>query len=117
MNQKQKDRLKKKLLKEKEEILKKMSEIRSEGKEIEPGIAQDAGDKAESSYAKEFLFELSDTERELLIQIDNALKKIDKDDFGVCEMCQKDISSKRLNAVPWALYCINCQEKEERKSY
>jgi DnaK suppressor protein len=116
VNRKEKDRIKKKLLQEKKEILKKISEFRNEGKEIEPGIAQDVVDKAESSYAKEFLFELSDTEREILIQIDNALEKIEGDDFGICEMCHKEISSKRLNAVPWTPYCIKCQEKLEKKS-
>lgn len=115
MNRKEKDRIKRKLLKEKQEILKKMSEFRNEGKEIEPDVAQDVVDKAESSYAKEFLFELSNTERRLLIQIDNALRKIDSDDFGICEMCGKKISSKRLNAVPWTPYCIKCQEKQEKK--
>lgn len=115
MNRKEKNQIKKKLLNEKEEILKKLSEFRNEGKEIEPGVAQDVIDKAESSYAKEFLFELSDAERKLLIQIDNALKKIERDDFGICEMCQKEISIKRLNAVPWTPYCIKCQEKQEKK--
>ncbi len=117
MNRKEKEKIKKKLIREKEEILKKISEFRSEGKEIEPEIAQDVVDKAESSYVKEFLFELSDTERKLLIQIENALKKIERDDFGICEMCGKEISSKRLNALPWTPYCIKCQEKQEEKSY
>jgi len=117
LNRKEKERIKKKLLKEKDEILKKLSEFRNEGKEIEPGVAQDMVDKAESSYTKEFLFELSDTERKLLIQIDNALKKIERDDFGICEMCQKEISIKRLSAVPWTPYCIKCQEKQEKKIF
>jgi len=44
------------------------------------------------------------------------LKKIERDDFGICEMCQKEISIKRLNAVPWTPYCIKCQEKQEKKT-
>lgn len=115
MNRKEKEKIKKKLHKEKEEILKKLSEFRNEGKEIEPEIAQDPGDRAESTYAKEFLFELSDTERKRLIQIDKALKKVEDDDFGKCESCHKEISAKRLDAIPWTPFCIKCQEKQERK--
>lgn len=115
MNRKEKEKIKKKLLKEKEEILKKLSVFRNEGKEIEPEIAQDPGDRAESTYEKEFLFELSDTERKTLIQIDKALKKIDTDDFGKCERCHREISHKRLDAIPWTPLCIKCQEKQEKK--
>jgi len=116
LNRKEKEKIKKKLLKEKEEILKKLNEFRNEGKEIEPEIAQDPGDRAESTYEKELLFELSDTERKLLIQINKALEKIEKDDFGKCEKCHKEISLKRLDAIPWTPLCIKCQEKQEKET-
>lgn len=115
LNRKEKEKIKKKLLEEKEEILIKLSEFRNEGKEIGPEIAQDPGDRAESTYEKEFIFELSDAERRRLLQIDKALKKIEEDDFGRCESCHKEISKKRLDAIPWTPFCIKCQEKQERK--
>lgn len=93
----------------------KISEAYNETKEVESGIAQDLVDKAESSYTKEFLFSLSHSERELLFLIDGALKRIAKGEFGICQMCRKSIGKKRLDAVPWAPYCIECQEKEEQK--
>lgn len=114
MNVKERERFKKKLLEKKEEIINKLSEVYIESKEVESGIAQDVVDKAESSYTKEFLFSLSDTEREQLFMIDEALKRIEDSSYGICQMCQKNISKKRLNAVPWAPYCIECQEKEEK---
>lgn len=116
MDKKDRERYRKKLLKKKEEIVNKISETYNESKEVESGIAQDVADKAESSYTKEFLLSLSSTEREQLRLIDEALKRIDKKEFGICQSCGKNISKKRLDAVPWAPYCIDCQEKEEEES-
>lgn len=103
-------------MEKKEEIGAKLSEAYSESREVETGIAQDIADKAESSYTKEFLLSLSDAERKQLFLIDEALKRIEKDEYGICQMCQKNISKKRLNAVPWAPHCIECQEKAEEES-
>ena len=116
MNKKERERYKKKLLKKKDEIVDKISETYNESKEVESGIAQDVVDKAESSYTKEFLLSLSNAEREQLRLIDEALKRIDKKEFCSCQSCGKNIAKKRLDAVPWAPYCIDCQEKEEEES-
>jgi DnaK suppressor protein len=115
LTQKEKERHKKKLLEKKKEIIDELREFQNESKMIETGIAQDLGDKAESSYTKEFLLSLSDAEREHLTLIDAALKRIDKDEFGSCLSCDKKIGKKRLNVIPWASYCISCQEKEDQK--
>lgn len=116
MNAKEKERFEKMLLKKKEEIINILSEAYSESKEVESGIAQDIVDKAESSYTKESLFSLSDTERKQLFMIDEALKRIEDSSYSICQKCQNNISKKRLVVVPWAPYCIECQEKEEKES-
>jgi len=116
LNKKERERYRNKLLKKKEEIVNKISETYNESKEVESGIAQDVVDKAESSYTKEFLLSLSDAEREQLLLIDEALKRIDKKELGICQRCGKDINKKRLDAVPWTSYCIDCQEIEEEES-
>lgn len=103
-------------MKKKEEIVNKISETYNESKEVESGIAQDVVDKAESSYTKEFLLSLSNAEREQLLLIDDALKRIDKKELGICQRCGKDINKKRLDVVPWTSYCIDCQEIEEEES-
>ncbi|MBA7699357.1 RNA polymerase-binding transcription factor DksA [subsurface metagenome] len=116
MNKKERERYRNKILKKKEEIVNKISETYNESKEVESGIAQDVVDKAESSYTKEFLLSLSDAEREQLLLIDDALKRIDKKEIGICQRCGKDINKKRLDVVPWTSYCIDCQEIEEEES-
>jgi DnaK suppressor protein len=114
---KEKEKYRQILIKKKEEIINKISEVCNQSKEVESGIAQDLVDKAESSYTKEFLLSLSDTERKQLFLIDEALKRIEKSDYNICQMCNKEISKKRLDAVPWTSYCRECQEKEEEGSF
>ncbi len=116
MNKKEKEYYKKKLFKRKNEIIDKLSEVYNESKAVEPEIAQDVGDRAETSYTKEFLLSLSDAERKQLRLIDEALKRIDDCQYGICQECHKEIGKKRLEAVPWALYCIKCQQKEEEST-
>ena len=73
----------------------------------------DSVDEASRSIERELLFELSDNERITLDQIEAALRKIDKGTYGVCESCQKPIAKARLDALPFARYCIDCQNSAE----
>jgi len=117
LNKKEIERYKKKLIIRKQEIIETLSEFYNESKEVEdPMIAKDMGDKAESSYTKEFLLSLSDTERKQLHLIDEALKRIEESTFGVCQMCGAKIGKKRLDAIAWTPFCIECQEKAEEES-
>ncbi|MCJ7579621.1 MAG: TraR/DksA C4-type zinc finger protein [Candidatus Aminicenantes bacterium] len=117
MNKKDKDQFEKILVKKKKENNKKIDEFYHESRTVvETGVAQDEGDRAENSYTKEFLLSLSDSERKTLQLIDDALKRIKDDTFGKCQMCGKDITMKRLGAVPWAPHCFDCQEKVEEES-
>ncbi len=50
----------------------------------------------------------------LLRQVEIALARLDAGKYGLCLKCELSISEKRLKAVPWALYCIDCQELADR---
>ena len=80
-------------------------------------ISGDVGDEADvasQTFERELLFEMEDSERVILDDIEAALRKIEKRNFGICESCRKSISSPRLKAMPWARYCIACQSRSER---
>jgi DnaK suppressor protein len=115
MNKKDKDEFRKLLAAKKESITRKLTDTITESKEMESNVAQDLVDKAETSYTKEFLLSLSDGERDQLLQIDEALKRLEHGDFGFCQVCHKEIGEKRLKAIPWTPLCINCQEKAEEE--
>ena len=76
----------------------------------------DLADKASSSYTKEFMFSLSNTERRFLQSVSDALLRIENGAYGECRDCEKEIGPKRLEAVPWAELCIDCQQRQERES-
>lgn len=84
------------------------------GQESTDDNADDFADRANNSYNRETMFALSDAERQQMIAIDEALARFDKGAFGECTNCGTDIGKARLEAVPWASYCIDCKEKEEK---
>ena len=114
---------KKVILKRKEEILdaiKHISEdtLRKSQKDASgdiSGYSFHMADVATDTYDREFSLGLASSEREILYELDDALKRVDDGSFGVCEDCSSLISKSRLKAVPAARTCIKCQEKREKK--
>jgi RNA polymerase-binding transcription factor len=114
MDKKRLDYYKKKLQARREELLRTIARTAEEGRTADDDPTVDLADKAANSYTKEFLFGMTNTDRTILNLIDGALKRIDDEEYGVCENCQEEMQQKRLEAVPWAKHCVNCQEKAEK---
>ena len=91
-----------------------IAKTRSAEEETTEESTQDIADKAVSSYTREFLYSLTDGERNTLLHIDDALGRIDVGTYGLCLNCGQLMTEKRLNAVPWAPYCLDCQELNEK---
>jgi DnaK suppressor protein len=114
MDQKKSKAYREKLVLKKQEILEAYNKNKTYGKEADEEGAQDIADKAANSYTKEFLFSLSNTERDVLNLVDEALGRIDLRRYGVCVVCDDEMDKKRLEAIPWAKHCLSCQEKQEQ---
>ena len=103
------------LLDEKKNTLSaEIAKTRSAEEETTEESTQDIADKAVSSYTREFLYSLTDGERTTLLRIDDALGRIEEGTYGFCVNCATAMTEKRLNAVPWAPYCLDCQELSEK---
>jgi DnaK suppressor protein len=113
MDQKKLKVFRERLLQKKQEIMEAYNKNKSYGKEADGEATQDIADKAANSYTKEFLFSLSNAERSLLHEVDDAITRIEDRRYGVCAACEEDMNAKRLEAVPWARLCLACQEKQE----
>ena len=74
----------------------------------------DALDEVQNAAERELAIRNLDRESNLLRNVRAALHRIDEGMYGICLHCEEDISPKRLNAVPWAPYCIACQETADR---
>ncbi len=114
MDKKTVESYKKKLLDKRRELMAAYTKNRQHGRESDEGGSQDLADKASSSYAKEFLYSLSNTERSILSEIEASLAHMAEGEYGVCDECGQRISRKRLDAVPWARYCVPCKERIEQ---
>ena len=107
-------RMKKMLEGRAEELRRGIARTQEQGRTIESGLMGDALDRATTDSTKEYLFNKSTQERRLLNLTEIALRRIEERTFGECANCGNAINQKRLEAVPWAQYCVPCQEKFER---
>jgi DnaK suppressor protein len=109
-----KDPYRKKLVEHQQQILNLYEHDLRVGQQASDEGTEDIVDRANNSYNREFMFALSDTERQILLEINDALERLDGGSFGVCTNCSTDIAKARLRALPWAKYCVDCQEQVER---
>jgi RNA polymerase-binding protein DksA len=68
------------------------------------------------NYEQEFALGLMDSERKLLKEIDEALNRIEEGNYGICRATGKPIAKARLEAKPWAKYCVEYARKLEAES-
>lgn len=74
----------------------------------------DALDEVQHASERELAIRNLDRESNLLRNVRSALRRIDDGTFGTCLHCEEEISPKRVAAVPWAPYCIQCQEQADK---
>jgi DnaK suppressor protein len=101
------------MLAKRQELIQEYTKKLNVGREKAEDGTEDYVDYAVHSYTKEFLLSLNDIDRKILRLIDEALARIAKGTYGFCQECLKPVSEKRLEAVPWARHCLECQELEE----
>ncbi len=83
-------------------------------KELRSQAAGDVVDAALDSAQDEISSQLAEVESRELASIENALVRMSDGQFGVCEGCNCSIPMARLNALPYATLCINCQREQEQ---
>jgi len=75
----------------------------------------DPTDRASLESDRNFELRMRDRERKLIAKMQEAIKRIDDGEFGICEVCGGPISEKRLVARPVTTLCIECKTKQERE--
>ncbi len=102
---------KERLVVEREIILSKLS---GNDLSVDASETPDPVDLAVRNYSKNVMLAVSENESRQLLLINEALERIQDDEYGSCQNCEKPINPKRLDAVPWARYCLSCQELLEQ---
>jgi DnaK suppressor protein len=77
----------------------------------------DALDEVQLAGERELAIRNLDRESNLLRNVKSALARVADGSYGVCLHCEEEIKPKRLEAVPWAKYCIRCQEAADRNEF
>jgi DnaK suppressor protein len=113
-NKKELEKYRRLLEEKKASLSHEIAKTRDHEEETTEEPTQDIADRAVSSYTREFLYSLTDAERGTLVLIDEALVRISEGNYGACVNCGAAVSEKRLTAVPWARYCVDCQELAEK---
>ena len=75
----------------------------------------DPTDRASLESNRNFTLRIRDRERRLIQKLNEALERIEDGTFGICEMCGKEISEKRLIARPVTTLCIECKKEQENR--
>lgn len=104
-------KIKERLLAEKELLIEK---LKDNDLSIDDSETPDPVDLAVRNYSKNVMLAVSENESKQLTLIDEALRRIEDDEYGLCQNCENAITPKRLEAIPWARYCLNCQELVEQ---
>ncbi len=81
---------------------------------IDDSETPDPVDLAVRNYSKNVMLAVSENESRQLVLVDEALLRVEDDEYGSCQNCEKAINQKRLAAIPWARYCLDCQELVEQ---
>ena len=113
MDAKKIEGMRQRLSKEYENLIKSINRSRLAAEEIQLENTEDEGDLAAISHDRDLLYNLHEGGFARLRFIQEALKAIDRGQYGECVGCGEDINEKRLEAVPWATMCVRCQEETE----
>jgi DnaK suppressor protein len=73
-------------------------------------VPSDEGDLSQQHHEEWIFLNRNTIDMRHLREINDALHRMDTEQYGICLECDEPISSKRLDAVPWAKYCVTCQE-------
>ena len=99
------------LEKKAEEVRRSMSAQKAAQVVARLDVPSDEGDLSQQHHEEWIFLNRNTIDMKLLREIADALHRIETGQYGTCLECEEPISIKRLDAVPWARYCVTCQEQ------
>ena len=101
---------KKMLAKKADEVRRSMSAQKAAQVVSRLDVPSDEGDLSQQHHEEWIFLNRNTLDMKLLREVADALRRIETDSYGMCPECEEPISSKRLDAVPWARYCVTCTD-------
>ncbi|MEN9572759.1 MAG: hypothetical protein RL514_614 [Verrucomicrobiota bacterium] len=103
------------LLDLRERILAQMSGLAKESATQMEGYSLHMGDSGTDNFDRDFALSLLSSDQDAIFEIEEALKRIERGTYGVCELTEKIIPKTRLEAIPWTRYTVEAQAQLERE--
>ena len=111
------EHFKQRLIKKERELVEEMARLEDDARDSGEAEVRDSMDDATSSQGTSEVLEEDVLLSRTLTQVRDALKRIENGTYGRCIACGKQIEAARLEAVPWAEYCLEDQEKQDKRAH
>ena len=103
------------LLDLREQLLGQMNGLAKESAQELPGYSLHMADSGTDNFDRDFALSLLSSDQDAVYEIEEALKRIEKKTYGVCELTGKTIPKARLEAIPWTRFTVEAQAQLERE--
>jgi DnaK suppressor protein len=108
---------KQRLLDKERELVEEMARLGDEARDSGETEVRDSTDDATFAQSTSEALEEDALASQTLAEVRDALKRIEDGTYGKCTACGRQIEAHRLEAVPWAAYCLEDQEKQDKKAH
>jgi RNA polymerase-binding transcription factor DksA len=102
------------LLDLRERLLRQMNGLAKESAEEMASYSLHMADSGTDNFDRDFALSLLSSDQDAVYEIEEALKRIERDSYGVCELTSKPIPRARLDAIPWTRFTVEAQAQLER---
>ena len=103
------------LLELRDQLLRQMSGLAKESAQEMAGYSLHMADSGTDNFDRDFALSLLSSDQDAIYEIEEALKRIEKNTYGVCELTGKPIPKTRLEAIPWTRFTVQAQAQLERE--
>ena len=90
-------------------------DVENQAQQDDYGVGNHVADDASEVFARERNLALRNNTEDLIGQIDAALERVEAGTYGICARCGNEIPAERLEARPYAIYCVSCQSEIEQQ--
>ena len=98
-----------------DQLLAQMSGLAKESAQEMPGYSLHMADSGTDNFDRDFALSLLSSDQDAIYEIEEALKRIEKNTYGICELTAKPIPKARLEAIPWTRFTVQAQAQLERE--
>jgi len=103
------------LLELREQLLRQMNGLAKESAQEMAGYSLHMADSGTDNFDRDFALSLLSSDQDAIYEIEEALKRIEKNTYGICELTGKPIPKTRLEAIPWTRFTVQAQAQLERE--